>query len=158
MSNNVIFCLSSEYFSVIQLNGDSMTFRKDCLLFYEIQITLIILLLLTLFLIPIIGFKYVLLIEVVFVLLMLLNFKVHSEYITINENGIICCQNQKILWEYKWTCVAELRRSSRFLLPSIEIMVFDSNKNLESPQLSGCYFQLSGKAKIAIEKYQSSKI
>ena len=130
-----------------------MTFRKDCLLFYEIQITLIILILVTLFLIPVIGFKYTFLVEVFFSLLIMLNFNLHNEYITINEFGIICCQNEKKIWEYKWDSIVELRRSSRLLLPSAEIIIFDSNKKAESSQSSGYYFQLNRKAKKAIKKY-----
>ncbi|MBQ4573049.1 MAG: hypothetical protein IJA80_07210 [Clostridia bacterium] len=135
-----------------------MTFRKNCLLFYEVQITFIILLLLALFLIPAIGLKYTLLIEVFFLLLILLNFKVHNEYITINETGIVCFRNKKVIWEYKWDSIVELRRSSRYLLPSIEIIISDSTKRINQFESLGYYFELNRKAKKAIKEYYKGTI
>lgn len=144
--------------SALPKKGDDMTFRKNCLLFYEIQITFIILLLLALFLIPAIGLKHTLLIEVFFLLLILLNFKVHNEYITINEIGIVCFRNKKVIWEYKWDSIVELRRSSRYLLPSIEIIISDSTKRINQFESLGYYFELNRKAKKAIKKYYKGTI
>ena len=130
-----------------------MIFRKDSLLFYQSEAFCIIVLILCPPLIPILGLVFVLLCMVSFVGLALINPHLYNEYITINESGISCQKAGTLLWAYEWNSITELKNSSRFLLPSIEIIV--NNKNVESPQYSttNYYFQLNRTAKEAIKRY-----
>ena len=106
----------------VWVGGDNMIFRKNALLFYQSEIAYIITAVLCLTLIPTTGVGLCLLYMIPFIILILINPILHNEFIEINENGISCRKSDKQLWEYGWNSVAELRKSSRFLLPSIDVI------------------------------------
>ena len=132
-----------------------MTFRKDSLLFYQSEIFYIVMTVLCLAIVPILG-KLSLLCLFSFLILIFVNPILHNEYITISEVGVSCQKSGKLLWTYEWDCVAELKRRSRFLMPSIEVVVY--NKYRESNRFSRCnqYFLLGRAAKEAMRRYYKS--
>lgn len=87
------------------------------------------------------------------------NKKSFKEQITINKCGIACKEEGKLLWEYPWEQIAELRRGTRFRHPSIELILWD--KTTGKPAITGAldtYFQLSREAKIALSRYYKGTI
>lgn len=130
-----------------------MKFRKDLLLFYQSNIAYIIALILLLILIPPMPG---ILLALPFLILLLVNPKLHSEYITIDETGISCSGTKGVLWAYPWESIASLKKGSRFLLPSIEIISFDKHGAPERFAAPGHYFQLSKPARHALLRYYSA--
>lgn len=133
-----------------------MVFRKDSILHYEIQIFSTIMVVVCLFLIPILGGELSLMCAFPFIILLLGNCKSNREYITINETGITCQVSGKQLWAYRWEHIAELRKSSRFRMPSIEVIVYSKNGEPEQFARPNHYFQLGKKAKDALRRYYQS--
>ena len=131
-----------------------MSFRKDSLMFFENQLLLMLFALLSISLIPFLGTLLPVSLSLVFSVLIIVNTRIQNEYVTINDIGIMCHKAGNLQWEYKWSDIADLQRSSRFRMPSIEILVY-STKASEKAQLSGDYFQLCRKAKDALRKYYS---
>lgn len=154
-----------------------MTFRKDSLLFREHQIGFFAFAILCLVCIPILKIFNIsedTLAEVILSLCFFLGFllfgvlamissKQHNEFVTVNESGISCHKAGKLLWQYEWNEILALKRSQRYKLPSIEIVVqspcigLDSCREIENARCSGDYFQLSRAAKEAIERYYKSR-
>ena len=135
------------------LEGDSMIFRKDSLMFYQSEIYYILATLLCLALAPILG-GYILFFLFPFLVLILVNPKLHNEFIAINEAGISCQRSGKQLWAYEWDNFAELKRSSRFLMPSIEVIVYNKHGEPEQFARPNQYFQLGRTAREAIKRYR----
>ena len=129
-----------------------MTFRKNSLIFYESQIVYIIFAILCLTMISIYGFVISLLFSGLFLILIFANPRLYNEFVTINEIGVSCCKAGKIIWQYEWDDIAKLQKSSRYLMPSLEIVIYDAEKT-DSKVLTGHYFQLGKTAKQAIDKY-----
>ena len=130
-----------------------MTFRKNALLFYERTVSCAFIVLLSLALIPFSGIGTSLLCSFPFVVLVLVTPLLEKEYITINEDGIECHKSGTLLWAFKWNEIAELRKSSRFLLPSIEVITYSK---LGEPEPFGTYdhyFQLGKEARKAVNQY-----
>lgn len=70
--------------------------------------------------------------------------------ITVDERGILCGAVERPMWEFSWGEIAELQRIS--LLRSAAVQIVPVTEH--SPQNMEFYcFQLSRKAKIALEKY-----
>ena len=130
-----------------------MTFRQNSLLFYQSEIFYIVMGILCLPLFPMLGAGLTLLYVFPFVLLMLVNPKLNNQFITIDEFGISCHKSEIGLWAYEWDHIAELRRSDRFMLPSIEVITYDGSGQPEQFALHGHYFQLGRTARKAIDKY-----
>lgn len=130
-----------------------MVFRKDSLLFYQCRIFYIIMGIASLLFIPTVGLELFLLYVSIPVLLFLLNPQMYNEFITINEMGISCHRSKKLLWSYEWDRIAELRKSSRYLLPAIEVITFNKHGEPEQYALPAQYFQLGKAAKEAIKQY-----
>ena len=131
-----------------------MTFRKDYLLLKQERICFICMIVMCLFFIPTYGIEISLVLELTFTILLLATPKLHNEHITIDEMGITCHTPKSQIWSYKWEDIAELKRSSRFRLPSMEVI--PKNSRLHAP--SNHYFQLSKKAKDALKKYKPTEI
>lgn len=129
-----------------------MTFRKNSLIFYESQIVYIIFAILCLTMISIYGFVISLLFSGLFLILIFANPRLYNEFVTINEIGVSCCKAGKIIWQYEWDDIAKLQKSSRYLMPSLEIVIYDAEKT-DSKVLTGHYFQLGKTAKQAVDKY-----
>lgn len=130
-----------------------MIFRKDSLLFYQSEIFYIVIVILCLTLIPILGIEISLLYMFPFIVLILVNPKLHNEFITIDDTGISCQKSGNQLWAYGWDCIAELKRSSRFLMPSIEVVAYNKYGESERFALPNQYFQLGRTAREAIKRY-----
>lgn len=135
-----------------------MTFRKDSLIFYESQIAYIVFAILCLIMIPMYGFELSLLFSALFLFFAFINPRLHNEFVTINETGIICYKAGKIIWQYEWDSIAKLQKSSRFRMPSLEIAIYDDFENTDSYILTGHYFQLGKTARNAINKYGTMTI
>lgn len=129
-----------------------MTFRKNSLMFYESQIVYIIFAILCLTMISMYGFVISLLFSGLFLILIFANPRLYNEFVTINEIGVSCCKAGKIIWQYEWDDIAKLQKSSRCLMPSLEIVIYDAEKT-DSKVLTGHYFQLGKTAKQAVDKY-----
>lgn len=134
-----------------------MKFRKDDIRFkegYFIYFLIIITNTVCAFLMEI----YILLfISLLFVALAVFNIKLFPEIITIDKKGVACRTSEEINWEYTWEDIAELQKYTRYRSPSIEIVVYVSREP-EKLQLSGNYFQLSRKAKKALNTYYDKPI
>ena len=130
-----------------------MTFRKNSLLFYESQTVYIIFAILCLTMVPMFGFELSFLFSFLFLILVFINPRLHNEFVTINEIGIICYKAGERIWQYEWNSIAELQKSSRFRMPSLEIVIYDDFGDENSRVQTGHYFQLGKTAKNAINKY-----
>lgn len=130
-----------------------MTFRKESLLFYQSETLYVIMIVLCLFLYPTIGLVSSLLFMLPFFVLILVNPKLHNEFITINEDGISCQKAGIQIWAYQWNDVVELKKGSRYLLPSIEIIVNSEQGKSIRISKPNHYFQLGRLAKKAIVQY-----
>ena len=134
-----------------------MTFRKNSLNFYESEIIYISVAILSLALIPTMGLELSLVCMLPMTVFALITPALHREYITIDELGITCHKAGVTLWAYKWNDIAELRKSSRYKLPSIEVLPYDRDGNPEHFNTAGHYFQLGQGAKKALKKYRKFK-
>ena len=130
-----------------------MRFRKDSLLFYQSEIFYVVMAILCLTLIPILGLELSFLYMSLFIVLILVNPKLHNEFITINETSISCQKSGKQLWVYAWDSIAELKRSSRYLMPSIEVIIYNKYGESEHFAYHNQYFQLGRTARDAIKRY-----
>lgn len=130
-----------------------MTFRKNSLLFYESQTVYVIFAILCLTMIPMFGFELSFLFSTLFLILVFINPRLYNEFVTINETGITCYKAGKRIWKYEWNSIAELQKSSRFRMPSLEIVIYDDFRDENSRVQTGHYFQLGKVAKNAINKY-----
>ena len=79
--------------------------------------------------------------------------KLDREYITIDEWGISCKEGDRLRWSFDWAHIAELRRSSRFRLPSVEVIPYDASGQPEPFASDRLYFQLGRSAKKALSMY-----
>lgn len=134
-----------------------MIFRKDSFLFYQGVIMYIVVAILCLALIPVLGLSLSLILIIPFVVLIFANTGLHNEYIVMDEKGISCYKSGKDLWGYRWNSVAELRKSNRFLMPSIEVIVYNKCGAPEPFAHPNEYFQLSRSAKKAIKQYYNQQ-
>lgn len=130
-----------------------MTFRKNSLLLYQRTVFYVIFVLLSLVLIPFSGLGLSLLCAFPFVVLVLVTPLLDKEFITINEDGIVCQKSGTLLWTFKWNEIAELRKSSRFLLPSIEVIPYSKSGEPEPFGTYDHYFQLGKDARKALNQY-----
>lgn len=133
-----------------------MIFRKHSLLFYQSEIFYIIMAIISLVSFPMIGLGLSLLCGVPFAVLILINPKLHNEFITINEHGISCQKSGIPLWEYEWNGIAELKRSSRFRMPAIEVIAHNKCEGPKPFAMPDHYFQLGRAARRAVERYYKS--
>ena len=79
-----------------------------------------------------------------------------NRYIIIGEKGISCNNSRGICWEFQWNEITELKRSTQFRNPAI-IVVPNTEylRNREGVNRATYYFQLSKKAKLALEFYST---
>lgn len=130
-----------------------MMFRKDSLLFYQGEVFYIAMVILCFTLMPILWLEMSLLCMFPFIVLIFVNPKLHNELIIINETGISCQKSGKQFWVYGWDSIAELKRSSRFLMPSIEVIAYNKYGESERFALPNQYFQLGRTAREALKRY-----
>ena len=133
--------------------SNNMSFRKEALLFCQTNIVCGIIAILFLFLSPILGWLLSWTCFILFIILILINPLFFSEYIIIDEKGISCKQASKLLWEYGWENISELKYSSRYRMPSVEILTKNKSKEYEQIVSAHSYFQLCRTAKKAIDQY-----
>jgi len=91
------------------------------------------------------------LISIPIIALTAINPFIYSEYIGIDEQGIRCYKSKTILWEYEWSVISDIRRGSRFRLPTAEIYIKKPDNN--SSDFPVNYFQLGKAAKKALAFY-----
>lgn len=145
-----------------------MTFRKDDVLYHETTVCYVASFLLGLVIALLTGIYFLsplfsMFIFVVMVLpsglLLRGNKKSFKEQVTINECGIACKEEGKLLWEYPWEQIAELRRGTRFRHPSIEVIPWDKATGKPAAVgAQGAYFLLGKEAKNALSKYYKGNI
>ena len=124
-----------------------MSFRKNSILFYENVILLAALSLLMIAVGLVTNFPILCLCAVPLLIVALVSPKLDREYITIDEWGISCKEGDQLRWSFDWAHIADLRRSSRFRLPSVasgQPEPFASDRH---------YFQLGRAAKKALSMY-----
>lgn len=133
-----------------------MRFRKNGILFWEVQILILICL----------SGSFVLMVyDIIFVSILLIPSVIQlgafimlwifmGEYITISEDGISCYNRKRFLWEYKWSEIARLQISNRFRNPSVEVVLKPHLcRNNSQLELTHAYFQLGPTAKKALKLY-----
>lgn len=128
-----------------------MTFRQNALLITEYRIMLCVLILSSLMLIPA-ATTYAIMLVLLFTVLLLLTPQLCGVFITMNEEGITAYRGKKQLWVYNWEQIKALKKSNRYLLPSVEIIAteYAQRQNL---YCGNYYFQLGKIAKEALQKY-----
>ena len=129
-----------------------MIFRKNSLLFYQSQTIYVLMIAFCFILTPILGLLISFTCALPFAIFALISPKLYNEFITVNEFGISCHKSGKLLWSYDWDSISDIKRSSRFLLPSMEILTYTNGKPAEFA-IHGHYFQLGRIAKKAIKCY-----
>ena len=131
-----------------------MTFRKDSLSFYQSQTAYIITIVLCLALVSMLELRLFLLCTFPLVVLVLVNSKLfYNEFVTIDNTGISCFKKEKVIWEYEWEKIIELKGSSRYRMRSVEIVIDDNAKEVVPFDYSIHYFQLGNAAMNAIAQY-----
>ncbi len=135
-----------------------MSFRKDTMSFYEMTIVFIIFTLIALFLCCNSKSKVLCLFfflwAVIFLVVIILNFKCFfNYYITINDVGVSCKKESKILWEYKWEEIAKFKKCTSLRWPAVGIVTYSASGNIEQFFLNDRKFQLCKTAQLALEKY-----
>lgn len=122
-----------------------MIFRKNSLLFFESQVIYILLSMSSLFIIPVLDFCIWSLFFVPLLIMTIINPIFFREYIRIDEQGIRCYKAKITLWEYEWSNISDIRRGSRYRLPTAEIYIEEVNNSI--PRFPLNYFQLGKSAK-----------
>ena len=130
-----------------------MTFRKDELLFREQIITCCVMCVLCGALIPLDDFGIFRYFSLLFILLIALTPFLHNTFITIDASGVICTKRGNVLWSYRWEDVVKLKKSSRYRMPSDEIVTKIVSNEVTPYEYSEHYFQLGRKARKAISMY-----
>lgn len=130
-----------------------MTFRKNAILYYEVEIFSSVMALFSLGLIPILGMWLSFLCALPFVILIFATSKICNEFITINDVGITCERTGIQLWFYDWENITELKKSVRFRSPSIEVIPCYCSGNPDYTNSLDHYFQLGRMAKKALKHY-----
>lgn len=132
-----------------------MTFRKDAILFLELEIYCCIMALLSLGLTILLNGFFFFIFLLLFILLAFVIPNLLNEFITIDRNGVSCNQKGILQWSYTWEQIAEFRESSRFRMPSVEIVVLKETGLPEDYAAPMHYFQLGKDAKRALKRYNS---
>ena len=83
---------------------------------------------------------------------------IHNEFVTVNNEGIRCTKKGKVMWEYTWENIIKLKRSSRYRMPSVEIVIDNHTNEIITYDFSEHYFQLGRTARKAIALYYQSKL
>lgn len=130
-----------------------MTFRKDELLFREQIISYCVMLVVFIALMPLDSFGVFPYILLLFVLLIGLTPFIHNNFVTIDASGVICTKRGKVLWRYRWEDIVRLKKSSRYRMPSVEIVTEIVSNEVTPYEYSKHYFQLGRKARRAIRMY-----
>ncbi len=134
-----------------------MTFRQHTFLYYETLIYCSTMLVLCLALIPVIGTGFALLVALPFAAVLIVNPRLYDSWIIMDESGITCRKGDKTIWSHEWHNIATLKRSNRFRFPSVEVILYDAKGQQAPFALPDHYFQLSKKAKQAIEQYYKGR-
>lgn len=136
-----------------------MIFRKDSLLLYEQEIGIVFSSILSLVMIPIFKSLSITICALILIVIAAVNPLSYNEFIQINKSGISCQKAGKQIWAYEWDDIVTLKKSRRYNMPSMEIVVSNKYRTLwpcqgiENAKYSGHYFQLSRTAKKALELY-----
>lgn len=99
------------------------------------------------------GTGFALLVALPFAVVLIVNPRLYDSWIILNESGIACRKGGKEVWSHEWHNIATLKRSNRFRLPSVEVILYDAKGEQAPFALPDHYFRLSKKAKQAMEQY-----
>lgn len=75
--------------------------------------------------------------------------------ITMDEHGVRCTQQGKLLWDLSWSQIAEVRKTTRYRSRAVQLIpTVEPKQGLQPPQNQLFLgFQLSKSAKIALRTY-----
>lgn len=135
-----------------------MRFRQNNILFWEGNFTLIVCIAASIFLMvyDVVFISALLIPSIALFITFIFHCFSPKRMITINETGIMCHMRKKLCWNYRWTDIAELKISSRYRNPSIEIiLVPDMLNGNENTGESEAYFQLGLSARKAIKRFKA---
>ena len=135
-----------------------MTFRKNGILFVIHFCTYCVIAIICIILTPIDQVGLMSFLSLPFIILAVLNPIIHNEYVTVDNKGIRCTKKGNVMWEYAWDEIIKLKRSSRYRLPSVEIVIDDHANEIAPFDHSVHYFQLGKTARKAIAQYYKSRL
>lgn len=135
-----------------------MTFRKDSIMFIEHLGAFCAMVTICITLLPIDQLGVMPFFALCFAILAALTPVIHNELVTVNDEGIRCTQKGKVIWEYAWADIIKLKRSSRYRMPSVEIVIDDHANEVVPFEFSEHYFQLGRTARKAITLYYKSNL
>lgn len=130
-----------------------MTFRKNSIMFVEHLCVLCIMAVISIALLLMSQEWVMALFVLCFVAFAALMPVVHNEFVTVDSEGIRCAQKNKVIWGYTWNDIIKLKRSSRYKMPSVEIVIDDHANEIIPYDQSIHYFQLGKTARKAIAQY-----
>ena len=122
-----------------------MTFRRNASMFLEDTCCLCIIAIICIVCLPIDQIGILPFFTLCFLFFAALMPVVHNEYITVDNEGIMCKKKGSIMWEHTWENIVELKRVFRGGRNSLEIITNNGS--------SGHYFQLVKTARKAISLY-----
>lgn len=134
-----------------------MTFRKDSILFAE-HLSACCIMVVVFSVLLLISHEWIMaLFALCFVVFAALMPVVHNEFVTVDNEGIRCANKSKEIWKYTWKDIIKLKRSSRYRMPSVEIVIDEHANEVIPYDYSMHYFQLGKIARRAIAQYYKSK-
>lgn len=135
-----------------------MTFRKNSIMFVEHLSVLCIMAVIS-FVLLLMSHEWIMALFVLcFVAFAALMPVIHNEFVTVDSEGIRCAKKDKVIWVYTWNDILKLKRSSRYKMPSVEIVIDDHADEIVPYDHSIHYFQLGKTARKAMARYYKSHI
>ncbi len=134
-----------------------MQFRKTGIFFFEMMISLTLILLIQGFcMIYVKAFNTIFIIIFLMMLLLLVTFPFGERHIIVDDDGITCRSHKKQIWSFKWSEIKELRLSSWGRNPALYIILIEyDHTDIDNLKIieQDLYFQYGRKAKQAIRQY-----
>lgn len=77
-----------------------------------------------------------------------------KEYISMDEQGIVCSRGEQVLWQFAWDEIAELRHGRKNRRAVVEIVLKDGVLHpLSGISIHALCFEFCGAAKKAMDAY-----
>ena len=135
-----------------------MTFRKDSIMFAQ-HLCVFCIMAIIFGVLLLISHEWVVAVFVLcFVAFAALMPAVHNEFVTVDDEGIRCTIKDKVMWAYAWNDIIKLKQSSRYRMPSLEIVIDDHANEIVPFDHSVHYFQLGKTARKAIAQYGKDRL
>ena len=135
-----------------------MTFRKHSTMFIEHLCWLCIMVIICIVCLPIDQFGIMPFFALCFIIFATLMPVIHNEYVTVDNEGIRCKKKGKVMWDYAWENIIELKKGSRYRRQSVEIVVDEYANYIGLNGFSEHYFLLGRTARKAITLYYKSRL